>query len=305
MPCKDAVPTIYYLTNDTEIEKLIVTYPYSDDQLPEVLFQPEMNEEREKKKEEKAKKREIIDDKKELRQNYKLLFEKNQKLYSYKKICRFCAQKKDCTIELKNLEKWEIDLNNIMTILELTMSSHLSEIICEDCFTNLVTFTTFRNICKEAELRVLRELAILDPENFHLAPIESTVEPPIEDEYVDELDEYVDEMESNKSHELDLDLKLDPFDENLESVENLQNIESVENMEFTIEEPLKLEQDDQVMYLIESDIAGDQMATQIQENQDLNEGQDENNKNRYVLKNFECLYCKKVRFKNTCSLSLH
>lgn len=288
MPCKDAVPTIYYLSTDAGIEKLIVSYPYSEDQLPEVLFQPEMNEERDKKKLEKAKKREIINDKKELKQNYKLLFEKNQKLYSYKKICRFCAQKKDCTIELKNLEKWEIDLNYIMAVLELTINSHLSEIICEDCFTNLVTFTTFKNVCKEAELKILKELVALDPENFQIENFENAIEQPIEeDEYVDELDEYVDEMESNKSHELDLDLKLDPFDE---------NIESVDNIEFTIEEPVKLEEEDQVLFLIDNSIAGNQMTTNVQQNNEVEEikEQEETNKNLYVLKNFECLYCKKV-----------
>ena len=282
MLLKDAAPTIYYINTDAGTEKLIVQYPYDEDQLPEVLFQEETNDKKEKMKEDKAQKRLMIESKKELRESYKLLFEKNQKLKRFKDLCRVCGEKREATIGLSTLCDWRIDLNDIMTVFELTINTFLSELICEECFENLVTFANFKKNCKEAELKILQELAKIDPEKAQLPNIEnSIVDSPVEeDEYVDALDEYVDEMESNKSHDLDLNLRLDPFDENMESVANLVNIEECQEINENIE-----------VFVVENS-----KIDEIIENKEITEITSEVSKNKFYLQKYKCYYCKKVSF---------
>lgn len=131
------------------------------------------------------------------------------------KLCRFCAESGNATIDIKSFESFNIDIDKFFRILELSMehSSHLSETICEECFNHVVLIDIFRTKCKAAEKKLLSELESLDYEIKVYSNVEtlavtevSAVGENLENQFSDVIDindaveteEYLDDIEMNE-----------------------------------------------------------------------------------------------------------
>lgn len=157
----EAIPTIHLIKTEAGNEKIILPYP-TDATLPKKL--------KRKKKQYHKKdpvKQARLEEERALKVYHKEVFKKRQRTSVIKQqLCRFCCEKKSSTVSFKSFEKWEIDVNSVMLSLELktAYNEHLSEIVCEECFSQIFSFCTFKENCRKSEKKILRELSLIETE---------------------------------------------------------------------------------------------------------------------------------------------
>lgn len=142
---KDAVPTIFYKNTPSGIEKMEIQYDrntarYIGEQCIELL---------------KVLKR--VD-------KESLISKQHQKLEELKGCCRFCFDVKDECVPIAKLESYHIDVNEMITLMGIESDNHelFSDLICEQCFHQLVQIDLFRKKCKEAHDDIFQEIQELD-----------------------------------------------------------------------------------------------------------------------------------------------
>ncbi|KAL7014246.1 hypothetical protein ACKWTF_015821 [Chironomus riparius] len=143
---KGAVPTIYYKDGN----KVVV--PYNAD------FQKYYGPEAEDLYQETEKA--CVNHEKELI-NFRY-----KKVCDLKSLCRFCFmnRKESTCIEMSALVNYSINPNDIIKAVgnETPFSPKFSELICENCFLNILEVEKFRKKCSEKQQEMLKELDDLD-----------------------------------------------------------------------------------------------------------------------------------------------
>ena len=75
------------------------------------------------------------------------------KLDDLKSRCRFCAEVKEETIKIKNFATYNIEINNFMRLLDLTINNEqeITSLVCEECFNQVLLIDTFIVKCRSAD----------------------------------------------------------------------------------------------------------------------------------------------------------
>ena len=322
MPKKDAIPTIYSVETQTTQQKFIVTYPYSECSIPENFLPIEFSQA--PKEANKKCKKEISDTKKAIKEEQKQIYDRKMKLEKLKLLCRFCAAK-NSTIDIKNFDEFEIDVVLLMLNLEMKVeyNNYLSDAVCEDCFNHIIGYTSFKGMCKAAEDRILEELESLVPENvpkeYKNEQESSPTREEMKEEYLDyisntseiaEEGDYPDQEDSMEVPKDDPDQedtievpRDDPFEPDtpreireidLNDLDAIDENVLIEEVHYEI---VSINQDQaeptNISEKIEND---DQVHNVIYEIKDIKPNPIIKNEatNQYVLKVYECVFCKKV-----------
>lgn len=96
-----------------------------------------------------------------------IAFKKQQKLDELKKICRFCLclDPKDdskCVL-ISKLDDYSISLDELLASLGLASHPELfGDVVCEQCFQQIVEIDLFKKKCREAQDEVLTEIQELE-----------------------------------------------------------------------------------------------------------------------------------------------
>lgn len=91
-----------------------------------------------------------------------------QKIEELKSLCRFCFYSKSKTenkcLPITELNRYQIDLNDLVQSLGLATppSDAVGELVCEQCFQQIVEFDLFKKKCREAQDEVCLEIQELD-----------------------------------------------------------------------------------------------------------------------------------------------
>lgn len=138
----------------------------------------------------------------------KLLRERYQKVKELKSLCRFCFESQDDKfVSISKLEAYSIDPDEILNLIGIGSQHNevFSEIVCEQCFQQIVSIDGYRKRCYKAQEEVITELQELDQKLqnicsykitefpwFKFEDIEEDDEP--EPTHVEILEEYLDEI---------------------------------------------------------------------------------------------------------------
>lgn len=141
---KDAVPTIFYRETEVGTEKIEVPYnseskQYTGDESFNKIRGALCAEDEDA-----------------------IMHKKQSKLEEFKSVCRFCFESKADTkcITLKNLEAYNINPNELLISFSISTDYNdiFSDLLCEDCFQQIVALDAYRTKCRSAQDEQLREL---------------------------------------------------------------------------------------------------------------------------------------------------
>lgn len=204
---KDAVPTIYFEDTDDGVKETVISFDGNFD-----AFE---------------------DDPENIEDDPEYVTVKKQ-LPDLKTICRFCADCTDTLVDMKNFESYNIDIINFMkNVLELSLHSNdkLSDFVCEDCFSQIVSIDAFKVKCKNTESKYFAELETsvlnINPELRVFTPVET------EDE-TNEIDQADDYSEEDYVHKVEYVIQESPDNNDDSSITYDHQIES--NVEIVAEE---------------------------------------------------------------------
>lgn len=147
---KDAVPTIFYKHTNLGLEKLVVSYDAENHQ----YFGQESLE--------------LLRGKISAEDEEAITNKKQQKLDELKNLCRFCfcfdVKNESKCVSVSKLDAYQIELNEIVSSLGLShqTSEIFGEVVCEQCFQQIVEIDLFKKKCREAQEEVFTELQELD-----------------------------------------------------------------------------------------------------------------------------------------------
>lgn len=93
---------------------------------------------------------------------------KQQKLNDLKNLCRFCfcfdPKNESKCVSITKLDSYNINLNDLLASLGLSSESNeiYGELVCEQCFHQIVEIDLFKKKCRDAQDEVLSEIQELD-----------------------------------------------------------------------------------------------------------------------------------------------
>lgn len=93
---------------------------------------------------------------------------RQEKLVELKSLCRFCfcsdAKNENKCVSIAKLDSYQINLDELMTSLGLTQptSDILGELVCEQCFQQIVEIDLFKKKCRDAQEEVLSDVQELE-----------------------------------------------------------------------------------------------------------------------------------------------
>lgn len=147
---KDAVPTIFFKQSSLGLEMVQVSYDHSNRQYfgqeSIEMLQGTISAEDE----------EAISNKRQ------------QKLDELKTLCRFCfcfdTKIESKCVSIAKLDSYNINLNDLLTSLGLSLQSNevYGELVCEQCFQQIVELDLFKKKCKDAQDEVFFEIQELE-----------------------------------------------------------------------------------------------------------------------------------------------
>lgn len=147
---KDAVPTIFYKQTSLGLEKVEVSYDAESHQ----YFGLESLQ--------------LLSGVVSVEDEVTVTNKRQDKLDELKNLCCFCfcSNSKDDSkcVSIKELNNYQIDLNDLIQSLGLTAQSNdlLGELVCEQCFQQIVEFDLFKKKCREARDEVFAEILELE-----------------------------------------------------------------------------------------------------------------------------------------------
>lgn len=177
-----------------------------------------------------------------------LLEKQKMRKAEIKKSCRFCFESPNMEdgsfVEIKKLTPYAIKLDDVFTIIGLSTkyNKQFSNVMCEECFQQIILFDGFRKRCRKAQNHIIDELKDLemeihkfqgtkmDPESWHKPEISWTDN----DTYSNDDEDDNDDPSSNF---------LSPFNSTLEPISQL-DLESVTIKEEIKEDPMSDDGDD-------------------------------------------------------------
>jgi THAP domain len=288
---KDAVPTIILRQTSSGVEKIEINfdaenrcYNENDFSLLSAIF-----------------KGNSVDEESVVRR-------KQQKLEEFKSVCRFCfcndvKEEFNC-IPINKLETYSIDINEFIKMLgmEANNTDIFSDILCEQCFQQIVEIDAFRKKCTEAQHEMLSEIQEIDEE---LSKIQSTKSLIVKDE-IDVTYEVLEEHLIEETDEFYEDAQF--------VVQEVEQITSSDGVDY-IEE---LNDDFKIIYdskHVDHELIASEQTIETEDVVDFDEFDDDKGKshgideyevvstddiiknperNRFCFRIYECFFCKMV-----------
>jgi THAP domain len=301
---KNTVPIIYYRRIKQGIEKVFVEF---DSQSGQYIGQESVNLLKESTSEEQEK---------------KLILERESKIKELKSLCRFCFESQDEKfVAISKLEAYSITPDEMLSLIGIgpQFNEIFSEIVCEQCFQQIVSIDGYRKRCCKAQEEIIAEMEEFDQEihNFqslmieeipwykeegeeetHNAALEITEEH-LEESYVCEEEDGDYDAESTYEGQEFVVYKTE--DELIEESRTEDDSKISHPDEFIVEQgfEMKVKQDDQVEDDEEDDEEFMDLADPI--NKDIYNTTDPDaiitnrDRNTFALRVYECFFCRLVR----------
>lgn len=147
---KDAVPTIFFKQTSLGLEMVQVSYDYDKQE----YFGAESIE--------------LHHGSISVEDEAAITSKRQEKLDELKTICRFCfcfdPKNESKCVPISKLDAYHIDLNDLLVSLNLVQqpSEIFSQVVCEQCFQQIVDFDIFKKKCREAQDEVFDEIHELE-----------------------------------------------------------------------------------------------------------------------------------------------
>lgn len=208
-----------------------------------------------------------------------ILEQKQTRINELKAACRFCITT-DNLIELNKLESYSIKFEDLANLLGFETHSDLfSDVLCEQCFQQIVEFDVFRKKVKETHEDVIAEIQQFDEKisglrnNFEIVQldeasgIEILEEHIIDEEFIEDGVEYIEDI----------------------TEDFIENIEASENDEFS-----RVEEEEEEEEIFESYIDGPAQGVDEYEMVSTDDIIKNPERNRFCFRIYECFFCKMV-----------
>lgn len=147
---KDAVPTIFFKQSSIGLEMVQIKYDAENHQ----YFGQESIE--------------LLRGKISVEDEEAIANKRQQKLDELKSLCRFCfcndPKNESKCVSINKLDAYQIELNDLLTSLGLGSEpiEVFGELVCEQCFQQIVEIDLFKKKCREAQEEVFAEIQELD-----------------------------------------------------------------------------------------------------------------------------------------------
>lgn len=144
---RGTVPTIYYRETKEGLEKIIVDY---DSNSCQYIGQESVN---------------LLGGTASAQEEKNLVRDRRDKLMELKTLCRFCFESQDDKfVAISKLEAYSIEPDEMLTLIGIgpQYNDVFSEIVCEQCFQQIVTIDGYRKRCRKAQDEIVNEMQNLD-----------------------------------------------------------------------------------------------------------------------------------------------
>lgn len=144
---KNTVPTIYYRESKAGVERIVVEF---NEETCEYIGQESVN---------------LLRGTVNAQAEKTLIRDRNYKVKELKSLCRFCFESQDDKfVAISKLEAYSIDPEEMLTLIGIGSQYNevFSEIVCEQCFQQIVSIDGYRKRCCKAQAEIITEMQELD-----------------------------------------------------------------------------------------------------------------------------------------------
>lgn len=299
---KKTVPTIYYRDAKEGIERVVVEF---DENTSQYIGEESVN---------------LLRGTVSAQEEKTLVHDRRQKIKELKNLCRFCFESQDERfVAVSKLEAYSIDPGEMLTIIGIgpQYNEVFSEIVCEQCFQQIVAIDGYRKRCRKAQEDIINEMQELDQKLQSIRNLKTEERPWFKDDemfeeepqnsHIEIIEEHLDDNISYVGDE-DEDFKMESFDN--------QDFETYSN-HLIVKDEEKV--DNAIVYVIDQSEGNCETSY---ENHDEEDEDDEENffgmteqadkdiyhisdidaiiknpeRNSFALRVYECFFCRLVRF---------
>lgn len=144
---KGTVPTVYYRESKEGLEKINVEFDYNNEQY---IGQESVN---------------LLRGTVSAQDEKMLVHDRRERVMELKNLCRFCFESQDDKfVAISKLGAYSIDSNEMISLIGIgtQYDDVFSEIVCEQCFQQIVTIDGYRKRCQKAQDDIILEMTELD-----------------------------------------------------------------------------------------------------------------------------------------------
>lgn len=144
---KKTVPTIYFRETKAGLEKVIVEF---NEESCRYVGEESVN---------------LLRGTMNVQEEKTLMRDRNQKVKDLKSLCRFCFESQDDKfVAISKLEAYSIDPEEMINLIGIASDFNevFSEIVCEQCFQQIVSIDGYRKRCCKAQDEVIAEMEEFD-----------------------------------------------------------------------------------------------------------------------------------------------
>lgn len=144
---KKTVPTIYYRETKEGLERVVVEF---DAESGQYFGQESVN---------------LLRGTVSVQEEKSLIQDRRQKVRELKNLCRFCFESQDDKfVAISKLEAYSIDPEEMLILVGVDPQYNevFSEVVCEQCFQQIVSIDGYRKRCRKAQDEIISEMQELD-----------------------------------------------------------------------------------------------------------------------------------------------
>lgn len=203
---KKTVPTIYYRDTKEGLERVVVEF---DEQNMQYVGEESVN---------------LLRGTVSAQEEKNLILDRRQKIRDLKSLCRFCFESQDDRfVSVNKLEAYSIETDEMLAMIGIgpQYNEVFSEILCEQCFQQIVAIDGYRKRCRKAQDDIINEMQELDQKLQNIRNLKSEERPWFKDDemfeeeplhtHIEIIEEHLDDNISYVGDEED-DFKLEAFD---------------------------------------------------------------------------------------------
>lgn len=308
---KKTVPTIYYRETKEGLERVIVEF---DEISNQYIGQESVN---------------LLRGTVSAQEEKNIVRDRRQKVKELKNLCRFCFESQDEKfVAISKLEAYSIDPDEMLILVGVGLQyNHVfSEIVCEQCFQQIVSIDGYRKRCKKAQDEVVMEMQELDLKLQNIRSMKADENPWFKYEamsddepsqtHIEIIEEHLDDNISyDEVGDEDEDFQDESFDVTNDFNSYKMEIQNdpKEFQQIIIKEECKIESVDDIMeqnnHSFEAHYENDEDDDDDDEFQGMPEPSDKDvynitdteaiirnpDRNSFALRIYECFFCRLVR----------
>lgn len=311
---RGSVPTIYYRETKDGVEKIVVEY---DSNTCQYVGQESVN---------------LLGGTVSAQEEKNLVKDRVDKVMELKTLCRFCFESQDDRfVAISKLEAYSIEPDEMLTLIGIgpQYNEVFSEIVCEQCFQQIVTIDGYRKRCRKAQDEIISEMQEIDQRLQNIRSLKSEERPWFKFETIQEdameqqpthieiIEEHLDDNISYVGEENDDDFHTEQYEFEDFKVEDSNIHQKIINIKAYKDEPMDeseiIEQSYESNYEQEEDEEDDDNFEGIPEpsDKDFYNITDTDtiiknpDRNSFALRVYECFFCRLVSAKAMNFFSSH